>query len=388
MSDEAELTLDEIDGFEGVLLSILGGSPEQWQQLARDVCAAARRSLPAQGKRLPIELLLAEAARELASIYEHEYQLRHQYPSIQKKYDLDMALVFRIRDALRLPSPPQPERNDDGPNEHTNRSGHRHLDSGSADSGAGSAAENLALTPVPDAQAGECEAHETDDGFWCDAHHRWWSECVAACEHDQPDGVKCGKCGRIWNLRVPATLQICTCEDPEFPAGPHWADRHCKLHGITADAPVEAGVVPLREPTREGGNCEPSGKNAINGLRPPSTPASESGALLAEWQKAEDSLSQQPAWAGFRDLVTRTKAHIDRIEKELEQCGGLETWRKLMAAIHDYELDYQRDRQRIAALEKAAGDLIADVRRRYPGEALRCPYMIALDAALSKEPTE
>lgn len=33
-------------------------------------------------------------------------------------------------------------------------------------------------------------------------------------------------------------------------------------------------------------------------------------------------------------------------------------------------------------IEQAARALLEDVRRRYPGEALRCPYMIELDAAL------
>lgn len=32
----------------------------------------------------------------------------------------------------------------------------------------------------------------------------------------------------------------------------------------------------------------------------------------------------------------------------------------------------------------AARTLIDDVMRRYPGEALRCPYMIALDDALKE----
>lgn len=41
-------------------------------------------------------------------------------------------------------------------------------------------------------------------------------------------------------------------------------------------------------------------------------------------------------------------------------------------------------RTRISELEKAGQDLIDDVKRRYPGEALRCPYMIALDAALAR----
>ena len=35
-------------------------------------------------------------------------------------------------------------------------------------------------------------------------------------------------------------------------------------------------------------------------------------------------------------------------------------------------------------LLEAARNLITDVRRRYPGEELRCPYMKALDAAVVK----
>ncbi len=38
-------------------------------------------------------------------------------------------------------------------------------------------------------------------------------------------------------------------------------------------------------------------------------------------------------------------------------------------------------------LHAAAAALIADVRRRYPGEELRCPYMRELDAALSEIPS-
>ena len=40
--------------------------------------------------------------------------------------------------------------------------------------------------------------------------------------------------------------------------------------------------------------------------------------------------------------------------------------------------------ERLQAVAVAGGDLIADVRSRYPGEALRCPHMIALDAALTQ----
>ena len=36
------------------------------------------------------------------------------------------------------------------------------------------------------------------------------------------------------------------------------------------------------------------------------------------------------------------------------------------------------------ALLSAAENLIADVHRRYPGEGLKCPYMIALDEAVRK----
>ena len=36
------------------------------------------------------------------------------------------------------------------------------------------------------------------------------------------------------------------------------------------------------------------------------------------------------------------------------------------------------------ALKMAASALLADVRRRYPNEDLRCEYMIALDAALGQ----
>jgi hypothetical protein len=39
--------------------------------------------------------------------------------------------------------------------------------------------------------------------------------------------------------------------------------------------------------------------------------------------------------------------------------------------------------QRHRKLEQAAKALINDVRRRYPGEELRCPYMRDLDAACS-----
>jgi hypothetical protein len=43
---------------------------------------------------------------------------------------------------------------------------------------------------------------------------------------------------------------------------------------------------------------------------------------------------------------------------------------------------------RNAVVEEAAKALIADVRRRYPGEELRCEYLRALDAALTTKETD
>jgi len=46
------------------------------------------------------------------------------------------------------------------------------------------------------------------------------------------------------------------------------------------------------------------------------------------------------------------------------------------------------DDTQIDALKIAAAALLADVRRRYPGEDLRCEYMIALDAAINAIPSQ
>ena len=54
---------------------------------------------------------------------------------------------------------------------------------------------------------------------------------------------------------------------------------------------------------------------------------------------------------------------------------------------YDCEMPNKADRKLIAAapdLMDAAQALIADVRKRYPGEELRCPYMQALDKAIAK----
>lgn len=44
------------------------------------------------------------------------------------------------------------------------------------------------------------------------------------------------------------------------------------------------------------------------------------------------------------------------------------------------EMDYNRALEKVAT---ASRELVADVRSRYPGEALRCRHLIALDDALS-----
>jgi hypothetical protein len=44
------------------------------------------------------------------------------------------------------------------------------------------------------------------------------------------------------------------------------------------------------------------------------------------------------------------------------------------------------ENERLRAVADAAAALIADVRRRYPGEELRCEYMRSLDAAIDPEP--
>jgi hypothetical protein len=68
----------------------------------------------------------------------------------------------------------------------------------------------------------------------------------------------------------------------------------------------------------------------------------------------------------------------------------------LIANTHGSQRNFNRDEQiaeqdanarLIAAAPEvtdAAAALIADVRRRHPNEELRCPYMIALDAAIAK----
>ena len=75
-----------------------------------------------------------------------------------------------------------------------------------------------------------------------------------------------------------------------------------------------------------------------------------------------DSCGTEGAWNDHGDYVRAAKA-----------------WNARTAAPVDHA--------RVAELEKAARALIDDVKRRHPGEALQCPYMIALDAALAT-PTE
>lgn len=52
----------------------------------------------------------------------------------------------------------------------------------------------------------------------------------------------------------------------------------------------------------------------------------------------------------------------------------------------DIEADLDAARAEVDRLRDAGQNLIDDVRRRYPGEELRCQYMRALDAALQPTP--
>lgn len=62
---------------------------------------------------------------------------------------------------------------------------------------------------------------------------------------------------------------------------------------------------------------------------------------------------------------------------DCECIDGPHPWIKYVAAL--------RQPTQSDALTIAASALLADVRRRYPNEDLRCEYMIALDAALQEQ---
>ena len=64
------------------------------------------------------------------------------------------------------------------------------------------------------------------------------------------------------------------------------------------------------------------------------------------------------------------------------QEGGV-MWFPQTDIEHAMQAEIDALRKERDALRAAAENLIADVRRRYPGEELRCPLMIALDAALT-----
>lgn len=47
-----------------------------------------------------LKQICKEMADELEAIYDHEYQLRHNYPILERKYQQDMALVNEARKLL------------------------------------------------------------------------------------------------------------------------------------------------------------------------------------------------------------------------------------------------------------------------------------------------
>jgi hypothetical protein len=66
-----------------------------------------------------------------------------------------------------------------------------------------------------------------------------------------------------------------------------------------------------------------------------------------------------------------------------QRCAGQERGR----AVYEWDDEGDANARVIAAAPDtlaAAAALIADVRRRYPGEELRCAYMLALDDAIKK----
>jgi chromosome segregation ATPase len=86
-------------------------------------------------------------------------------------------------------------------------------------------------------------------------------------------------------------------------------------------------------------------------------------------------------------LVAEPQAKLSRQQEEI---ASLKAEVERLSVSHDKVLRANRLieanealRAERDALREAAANLIADVRRRYPGEDLRCPYMIALDAALA-----
>lgn len=91
------------------------------------------------------------------------------------------------------------------------------------------------------------------------------------------------------------------------------------------------------------------------------------------------------------DEITRLEARVHHLHERLEidpehPYDGIDCRDE---TIRQQDLRVARLEARVKQLEGAGSALIADVRRRYPGEELRCQYMRALDAALnpSQEPS-
>jgi hypothetical protein len=79
-------------------------------------------------------------------------------------------------------------------------------------------------------------------------------------------------------------------------------------------------------------------------------------------------------------------------EAQLADCRGRHARTEQEACIqaenaNREKLRADRAEARVRVLEDAGSALIADVKRRHPGEELRCQFMRALDAALQEQST-
>jgi hypothetical protein len=85
-------------------------------------------------------------------------------------------------------------------------------------------------------------------------------------------------------------------------------------------------------------------------------------------------------------LVERAAAEISRLTAEVERLTADNVRLGQWDVAADERIQLIKENERLRAVADAAAALIADVRRRYPGEELRCEYMKVLDAALKEEP--
>ena len=89
-------------------------------------------------------------------------------------------------------------------------------------------------------------------------------------------------------------------------------------------------------------------------------------------QAAEERLIELTIVANG-DCAEMIKARAERDGAVALRASDSVLWRQMLAQA---EAD-------LKTVTEAGSALIADVRRRYPGEALRCQYMIALDEAIN-----